>query len=240
MSLPPTAELPTFRGYVREDGRIGTRNYLGVLIVGNCAATAARMVAAAFTPKRLAAFPNVDGVVPFIHELGCGMEKSGEPMDLLRRSLGGSIRNPNVAGALVLALGCDRNNIYAFLEQEELQTGKMLRSVVLQEVGGTAKAVEQGIAAIESMLPEANRVCRQPTSVASLVVGVQAEQSKSSDARVCEAIGVAVDRLVHAGGTVIVTDTARSAPALAARSATQMVAREVGQRMLWWKQYTAG
>lgn len=233
-------ESARFNGYLRTDGRVGTRNYLAVLIVGNCAATAARKVAAAFTPKRLAAFPNVDGVVPFIHELGCGMEKSGEPMDLLRRSLGGSIRNPNIAGAVVMALGCDRNNIYAFLEQEGLEAGKMLKSIVLQEVGGTANAIADGIAAIESMLPEANTVYRQPVLASHLVVGVQAEEARPSDALVCEAVGAAVDRLVREGGTAIVSNTTRSAPVLASRSATPAVAQGVEERVIWWKGYTAG
>src|SRR5690606_25340070 len=152
------AEPGTFLGYLRADGRVGTRNLLGVIVVGNCAATAARLVADHFTDKTLSAYPNVDGVVPFIHELGCGMEKSGEPMDLLRRTLGGVIRNPNIAGIVVMALGCERNNIYAFLEQEGLESNPMLKTVVLQEVGGTAKAVAEGVAALEAMLPVANQV----------------------------------------------------------------------------------
>lgn len=238
--MKPTTEPARFNGYVRADGRVGTRNYLGVLIVGNCAATAARKVAAAFTPKRLAAFPNVDGVVPFVHELGCGMEKSGEPMDLLRRALGGSIRNPNLAGAVVMALGCDRNNIYAFLEQEGLQTGTMLKSVVLQEVGGTANAIAEGVAAIEAMLPEANRVSRQPAPVSELVVGLLAEPMNADDAAVCAALGAAVDRLVQEGGTAIVSDTSRSGPVLAARAASPAIARAAEQRVVWWKDYTAG
>ncbi|MEC5406216.1 UxaA family hydrolase [Paraburkholderia sp. MPAMCS5] len=228
----------TFNGYVRTNGQVGTRNYIGVLVVGNCAATAARQVAAWFTPKRLAAYPNVDGVVPFIHELGCGMEKSGEPMDLLRRTLGGSIRNPNLAGAVVMALGCERNNIYGFLEQEALESGPMLHTVVLQEVGGTRAAIDGGIAAVESMLAQANQFTRTITSVEHLVVGLLAE----TDPAACEvhaALGHAVDRLITEGGTAIVTDTVQSAPALIARSASSAVERELEQRVSWWTQYTA-
>jgi altronate hydrolase len=154
---------PDFLGYLRPDGRAGTRNYIGVLVVGNCASTAARSVASWFTPDRLAGFANVDGVLPFVHELGCGMEKSGEPMDLLRRTLGGTIRNPNLAGAVVMALGCERNNIYAFLEQEGLETGDLLKTVVLQEVGGTTRGIEDGIVAVNAMLPLVNQSVRAPT-----------------------------------------------------------------------------
>ncbi|MGO4328977.1 UxaA family hydrolase [Cupriavidus sp. 2TAF22] len=229
-----------FQGYVRGDGRVATRNYLGVLIVGNCAATAARKVADHFTAERLAAYPNVDGVVPFIHELGCGMEKSGEPMDLLRRTLGGSIRNPNVAGAVVLALGCDRNNIYAFLEQEELVEGPMLHSVVLQEVGGTTNSIEAGVKAIEAMLPAANQFARQTVSAAHLTVGLQGEALDAEASRVQAAIGAAADQLVAAGGTVIVSDTAATGAGLAQRARTDALKQEVEQTIVWWRAYTAG
>ena len=230
----------SFDGYLRADGRAGTRNYLGVFVVGNCASTAARRVAEWFAPRRLAAFPNVDGVLPFVHELGCGMEKSGEPMDLLRRALGGSIRNPNLAGAVVMALGCERNNTYALLEQEDLLAGPMRRTVVLQEVGGTARAVEEGIAAVQAMLPMANESRREPVPASRLVVGLQAAGLTAQPEGVQAAVGTAIDLLVAQGGTVIVSETRALAPALAPRAATPAVGEQLGERIVWWKQYTAG
>ena len=124
--LLPPAERATFRGIRRADGRVGTRNYIGVFITVNCSATVARRIANYFDEERLADFPNVDGVVPFVHEQGCGMEMTGEPMDLLRRTLAGYIGHPNVAGALVCSLGCERNNLARFFEEQSLATGKML------------------------------------------------------------------------------------------------------------------
>ena len=97
--LVPPAARATFQGIVRADGRVATRNYLGVFIVGHSGATIARKIAAAFTDDVLAAYPHIDGVVPYIHAQGSGMERSGEPMDLLRRTLAGYIRHPNTAGA---------------------------------------------------------------------------------------------------------------------------------------------
>lgn len=237
MSQPvPSA---TFQGYPRAHGRAGTRNYIGIFVAGNCAATAARRVAAWFTSKRLAEFANVDGVLAFVHELGCGMEKSGEPMDLLRRTLGGTIRNPNLAGAVVMALGCERNNIYAFLEQEGLAPGPMLKTVVLQEVGGTAKAIEQGIAAVKEMLPIANAVRRQPVPASQLVVALQTVDVAAADAPARAALGAAVDLLVQQGGTVLLAGTTSAGPALADRVATPEVGHALEQRVHWWKDYTA-
>lgn len=240
-AAPTIASPPaTFEGYVRPDGRVGVRNYLGVFIVGNCAATAARKVADWFTEKRLAAYPHVDGVLPFVHELGCGMEKTGEPMDLLRRTLGGTIRHPNLAGAVVLALGCERNNIYAFLEQEGLQPGPLLKSIVLQEVGGTLKAIEDGIAAIQEMLPIANRIERQPVAARHLVVGLQTADTGQGCSHARAALGAAVDLLVQHGGTAIVSSTNGNAPALVGRVTSPQVGEQLEQRIHWWKDYTAG
>lgn len=240
----PTLQHETFQGYLRADGRVGTRNYLGVLVVGNCAATAARNVADWFTPQRLAAYPNVDGVVPLIHEIGCGMEMTGEPMDLLRRTLSGCVRNPNMAGALVLALGCERNNIYGFLEQERLTVGRDFQTLVLQEVGGTANAVSQGIAAIEKMLPDANRVVRQTVAAAHLCVGLQSSAVDGFCAISANpALGVAMDRLVACGGTVILSDTgdlAALGPDLLPRADNAEVAAALLQVCQSSRQYQAG
>lgn len=240
--LPPAPA--TFQGHVRADGRVGTRNCIGVLVVGNCGATAARKVAEHFSPRRLAAYPQVDGVLPFVHELGCGMEMTGEPMNLLRRTLAGTLRNPNLAGAVVIALGCERNNIRGFFEQEQLQTGPLLHMIVMQEIGGTAKAIEAGIAAVQAMLPLADASRRQTVSAAHLVVGLQSEAITGDTARSANPVlGAAVDLLVQAGGTAILSETcdlARLSAPQRPHVATPAVEDELQQRIHWWTQHTAG
>ena len=76
VEMIPEAERATFQGIVRPDGRVGTRNYIGVMSTVNCSATVVHAVADYFTPERLADYPNVDGVVAFSHGIGCGMEMS--------------------------------------------------------------------------------------------------------------------------------------------------------------------
>ena len=229
----------TFLGFPRESGRAGTRNYVGVFVMVNCAATVARKVAEHFDEERLAAFPNVDGVVPFIHELGCGMEMTGEPMDLLRRTIGGMVRNPNIGGALLLALGCERNNVYGFLEQQRLQPGPKLKSLVMQEKGGTARTIELGIAAIEEMLPLVNAVERVPLPASQLVLGIQSASIDEAAALSANpALGHAVDLLVAAGGTAIVSATNELRGVedqLLARAASPEVAQKLAQRIQWWR-----
>lgn len=234
----------TFQGYVRADGQVATRNYLGVFIVGNCAATAARKIADWFTEERLVAWPNVDGVIPFIHEIGCGMEMTGEPMDLLRRTMSGSIRNPNIAGALVLALGCERNNIYGFLDQEKLSASPDFQTLVLQEVGGTANAIEQGIAAIEKMLPAANTFIRQTVSAEHLSVGLQSAALDGFCAVSANpSLGAAMDLVVKNGGTVILSDTGDLAALggdVLSRAADDEVARQLRLTLQEWSSYQHG
>lgn len=130
---------PTFEGHLRADGRVGTRNHIGIFVVGNCGATVARRVADHFTATRLAAFSNVDEVLPFVHEIGCGMEATGEPMDLLRRTIAGTIRHPNIAGALVIALGEEHNGLDDFLAHQGLAPGPMLRTLVIQQAASSTR-----------------------------------------------------------------------------------------------------
>ncbi|MFC7739027.1 UxaA family hydrolase [Roseomonas sp. GCM10028921] len=237
-------ESATFRGFLREDGRVGTRNFIGVFVVGNCGATAARQAADWFDEDRLAAYPNVDGVVPYIHEIGCGMEMTGEPMDLLRRTLSGFIRNPNTAGAVVVALGCERNNLKVFLEQEKLAVGERLRTVTIQEVGGIRAAVDTAKAMVESMLPAANAVQREEVPASRLVLGLQCGAPDGfTGLSVNPALGVAVDLLVRAGGTAILSETPEilmAEEAFLARAGTPAVAEALRERLDWWRDYNRG
>ncbi|HET9577592.1 MAG TPA: altronate dehydratase family protein [Usitatibacter sp.] len=238
------AERARFLGYARPDGRVGTRNFIAVLVTVNCAATTARMIADHFTAERLAAYANVDGVVALTHELGCGMEMTGEPMDLLRRTIAGYVRHPNVGGAVLCSLGCERNNIYGLLEKEKLAPGPRLATLVMQEKGGTRKTADEGIAAVEAMLPLVNDARRESVSAAHLVVGLQGSGSDAfSELTTNPALGAAVDLLIGHGGTAIVSGTSElhgMERALEARAASGDVAARLGRRMQWWKEYNAG
>jgi len=243
-----SANLPmvpnTFQGYRRADGRVGTRNFIAVCVAGNCAATAARRISEWFTPERLAPYPNVGGVIPLTHEFGCGMEMTGEPMDMLRRTLAASVRHPNVAGAVIVALGCERNNIYGFMEQEGLQVGPALQTVVLQEVGGTLSAVQQGVAAVKAMLPEANRARREAAPVSALTVGVMSHGLDGYAALTSTpAVALACDALVQAGGSIASADTPsviRLADEVRARTITPKAAAPLLERLQWWREHHRG
>lgn len=242
--LLPSNERAMFQGFHRSDGRVGTRNYIGIFITVNCAATVARKIASYFDEERLEEFPNVDGVIPFIHQQGCGMEATGEPMDLLRRTLKGYIQHANIAGALVCGLGCERNNLDRFFAATALETGTMLRTIRMQDLGGTKAAIEEGKAAIREMLTEANKLSRQPASAEHIKVGLQCGGSDGfSGLSANPALGKAVDILVRHGGTAILSETPELygiEHLLTARAKDEATGRHFLHRIEWWLNYTDG
>jgi altronate hydrolase len=246
----PTVYVPTpatFDGIVREDGRVATRNYIGVLTSVNCSATVARAIADHFRrdirPDALAPFPNVDGVVALTHGSGCATDSAGEPLRVLRRTLGGYARHANFAAVLVVGLGCETNQIRGMMEQEGLEDSERLIAFSIQDTGGTARAVAAGIDAIKRLLPEANRVKRQPVPASHLTVGLQCGGSDGySGLSANPALGAAVDRLVAHGGTAILSETPEiygGEHLLLRRAISQSVADKLRARIAWWEDYTA-
>jgi altronate hydrolase len=245
VEMIPQAERATFMGIVRENGQVATRNFIGVLATVNCSATVAHRIAAWFTPERLADYPNVDGVVAFAHGTGCGMELTGEPMDLLRRTMAGYATHANLAGALIVGLGCERNQVSKLLAAQGLAEGSRLRSFVMQDEGGTTKTVAAGIAAVKEMLPEANRVTRTRVSASHLMVGLQCGGSDGfSSITANPALGAAVDLLVRHGGTAILSETPEIygvEHTLTRRARSREVGEKLIERIRWWKEeYTVG
>lgn len=245
-NLQPVARAShadTFMGYRRASGRVGTRNYIAVLTSVNCSATAARMIADHFTPERLAAYPNVDGVAAFVHGTGCGMAGSGEGFEALQRVMWGYARNPNVGGVLMAGLGCETNQIDWLVEAFGLTPGPLFQTMNIQDVGGIRKTVEAGIAKIEAMLPLVNEAEREPCPASELMVALQCGGSDAwSGITANPAVGHACDLLVAQGGTGVLAETPEIYGAehlLTARAAS----REVGEKLIalirWWEDYTA-
>ncbi len=234
----------TFEGFLRSDGRAGTRNYIAVLTSVNCSATVAKAIAGQFTDDAVRAeFPNVDGVVAFTHGTGCGQNIKGEGLALLRRVLSGYATHPNVAGALVVGLGCEVNQIPDFLKEEGLETGARLRTLVIQESGGTRKTVEAGVALVREMLHEANQCQRQTLPASHLTLALQCGGSDAySGITANPALGAASDLLVQHGGTTVLSETPEIYGAehlLTRRAASEAVGRKLIERIHWWEDYTA-
>ena len=252
---PGAGALPTryeerpasFEGIVRADGRVATRNYIGVLTSVNCSATAARAIADQFRrdvrPEALAAYPNVDGIVALTHGMGCATASDGEELQVLRRTLAGYARHANFYAVLIVGLGCETNQIQGLIAQEGLQEGAKLVTFSIQDMGGTTKTVAKGVEIIKGLLPEANRVTRQPVPAKHLTVGLQCGGSDGySGISANPALGAAVDRLVRNGGTAILSETPEiygGEHLLTRRAVSKEVSDKLLARIAWWEAYTA-
>jgi altronate hydrolase len=242
----PNFDLPaTFEGIRRPDGRVATRNYIGILTSVNCSAHVASLVADVFKKNPftgdnpLADFPNVDGVVALTHKTGCGMTQD-EPLALLRRTLGGYARHVNFSAVIVLGLGCEVNQIGGLMQEQKL-AGR-LREMQIQDIGGTRKTTEAGVAFVNEVLADSNRVTREEVSASELTVALQCGGSDGySGISANPALGAAVDLLVAHGGTAILSETPEIYGAehlLTRRAVTREVGEKLISRIRWWEHYT--
>ncbi len=231
----------SFNGFRREHGQAGTRNYVAVLATVNCSATVVRRIVDEVSSAELDALDNVDGIVPLTHLSGCGMPRDGAGLSLLRRTLGGFIRHPNVAGVVVVGLGCEVNDIRGLLESLDLAESDSLRTLAIQDAGGTQAAIATGAAMLRELLQYANSARRQPIPATELTLGLQCGGSDSfSGVTANPALGVAADKLVQAGGTVVLAETPEIFGAehlLMDRAANPSVVTALQRRLDWWQDY---
>ncbi len=238
----PEAGRATFQGIVRADGRVATRNYIGIVTTVNCSAATSRMIAGKVTPL-LDAFPNIDGVVPLTHGTGCGMASAGLEMDVLRRTLAGYARHPNMAAVVVLGLGCEANQVAGLMNAEKLNTGPMMIPMTIQDEGGVSKTVMRATGFIKELLPEANAVKRQAVPASHLTLALQCGGSDGySGISANPALGAAVDLLVRHGGAAVLSETPEIYGAehlLTRRAVNREVGEKIVERIRWWEDHCA-
>lgn len=240
---PPGSNAPAmFQGYRRSNGGAGARNYIGVLTSVNCSATVARYIAE--EARRIGLvdkFLGVDGIVPIMHGTGCGMAGSGSGYDILDRCLWGYAGNPNMGGVLMVGLGCEVLQIERFKKERGLTDNQTFRSFTIQGEGGTKKAVDAGLAALEEMLPRVAAAKREPIPASELTVGLQCGGSDGySGITANPALGAAVDLLVQQGGTAILSETPEIYGAehlLIRRMQDPAVAADLLDVIHWWEDY---
>ncbi|MGB3956009.1 MAG: altronate dehydratase family protein [Brooklawnia sp.] len=239
-------ELPartTFRGAVRSDGSTATRNYIAVVSTVNCSANVCDIVANEASRRGLLAdFPNVDGVIPLVHDLGCGMSVDG--LEILRRTLAGFASHPNVGGVVVIGLGCELNQVEQMINQIQLRPGTPLVRMNIQTSGGTRSTVESALDAITQMLPEVNAsFVREERPVSELVLGQNCGGSDGlSGLTANPALGYASDLIVAQGGRSVLAETPEVYGAeslLVQRATSEHTAQRLLDKLAWWEDYTA-
>jgi altronate hydrolase len=241
----PVEQRRTFEGYRRANGRVGTRNYIGILTSVNCSASVARFIAEAVNRSgMLDDYPTIDGVVPFVHGTGCGMQgKGSEGYAAMQRTEWGYATHPNVGGALLVGLGCEVMQIPGLMEEYGLKESNTFHTMTIQATGGTRKTIERGVEMIREMLPRVADVKRETVPVSELMLALQCGGSDGySGITANPALGKAADLLVAEGGTAVLCETPEIYGAehlLTRRAAT----REIGEKLVgiikWWEDYTA-
>lgn len=241
--VPQTAPR-TFDGYLRDDGRVGTRNMIGLLATVNCSATVIRQAADEITRSGiLDQYPNVDGVAAFAHGTGCGMASDGPGWDNLQRVLWGYATHPNVGAALFVGLGCEIMQIARMKHMFDATGEERFHGLTIQDSGGTRQTIASIVAKVKEMLPQVNAANRSPCPLSDLSVALQCGGSDGySGLTANPALGAASDLLVGHGGRVILAETPEVYGAedlLLERAADESVGHALIERLKWWESYTA-
>jgi altronate hydrolase len=241
----PVGARRTFQGYLRADGRVGTRNLIAVIASVNCSAHTCREIARAFSDEMLAAYPNVDGVIALSHLSGCANRIGGDDYVLLQRTLAGMATHVNIGGYIIVGLGCETNQVGDLIQNYALQSGVSVEpppNLNIQDAGGIRKTINAGVAAIHELLPEVNQTTRTPQPISELVVGLQCGGSDGwSGVTANPVLGLVSDELVRQGGTAVLAETPEIYGAehlLTRRAVNESVGQKLVDKIHWWEAHT--
>jgi altronate hydrolase len=243
----PPDRMRTFDGFKREDGRVGTRNYVAVVSTVNCSASVCQFVKDRFRDVTRD-YPNIDGVIAITHKSGCGTKLLGDDHQALHRVLAGYAKHPNVAAYILVGLGCEVNQAAVLVGRQRMAApGHPERKPVIltiQEAGGIRKTVERAAAEIATVLPRANEARRTKQPISELVLATNCGGSDGNSGITANpALGWAVDELVRYGGTGVLAETPEIYGAehlLIRRAINEGVAKKLIDRYTWWEWYCRG
>jgi altronate hydrolase len=247
VAFHPPDEVRHFEGFKREDGRVGTRNYVAVISGVNCSASVSQFVKDRFRDVSRD-YPNVDGVLAITHKSGCGTKLFGEDHLALQRVLAGYAKHPNVAAYIVIGLGCEVNQAAVMVDRQRMAApGHPERKpfvVNIQEAGGIRKTVDRAAAEVAKLLPVADAARRTRQPVSELVLATNCGGSDGNSGITANpALGWAVDELVRHGGTGVLAETPEIYGAehlLIRRAISEGVAKKLIDRYKWWEWYCRG
>lgn len=184
-----------FYGYKRPDGKVGIRNHILILPASVCASDTTRIVAS-----------QVEGAVTFNNQNGCSQVASDQQftMDVMA----GFAANPNIYGTVVISLGCENCQMDLVTKAIEERTNKPLKTVIIQEAGGTLKTIEKAVRYAKQMAEEASMLRREEFPISELIVGTECGGSDPTSGLASNPlVGALSDRLVEHGATSILSET---------------------------------
>ena len=207
-----------FNGYLRPDGKAGIRNHILILPASICASDTAAFIAA-----------QVEGAVSVHNQQGCS--QVGADQKWTMEVISGYAANPNVFGTVVVSLGCENCQMDLVVEEIRRKTNKPMRTVIIQEAGGTLKAVEAGVRYAKELAELAAKEERKPIPLSELVLGTECGGSDPTSGLAANPlIGEVCDRLIDLGGTAVLSETTEFIGAehiLARRAVNESVRKRV-------------
>ncbi len=237
-------EAGTFMGYQRENGDVGTRNYIAVIATSNCSSHVAMEIA----EKLRHISPDthgIDGVVAIPHQEGCG-HAQGEDTWQLERTMAGMIYHPNVGAALMVSLGCEVNQISKYIDttqlgQQHFRKGKLIVGLEMQSSGGTRQTIASGVAQVEDLIKHCQQMERTPQPMSKILLGTNCGGSDAfSGVSANPALGHASDLIVRSGGTSVLAEIPECMGAehlLTRRAVDEATGRKVIDVMNWYQEY---
>ncbi len=232
-----------FDGYLRSDGKVGTRNYIGVMSTVNCVSTVVRKIVNSFNDHDYSECNNFDGIVPITHSLGCGHVIGKEDIDILIRVMIGYISHPNFYSLVIVGLGCEDNQISELLERLPSIYQNKIKYLIVSECGGTESAVDQGKRFVYDMIEQAKLQKRSSQPVSHLSIALQCGGSDAfSGVSSNPVLGYASDQIVTLGGTSILSETPEMHGAenlIINRIRESEVVAKLEKKLRWWDEYFA-
>jgi altronate hydrolase len=236
----PEEERATFMGYKRPNGKVGTRNFIGIISSVNCSATVCKKIAEAYNEEALSDYENVDGIVSITHGTGCGINSNGLGWELLQATISGYSRHPNFGGLIIIGLGCEVNQVSGMAQSMSWANSDTFKMMTIQDVGGTRKTIQEGVEIIKQMLPILNKNKRVNCPASELILGLECGGSDAYSGMTANpALGAAVDLLVKNGGTGTLAETPEIFGAehlLTRRAVNEKVGQKIVNFIKWWQE----
>jgi altronate hydrolase len=234
----------TFMGYLRENGDVGTRNYVAVIATSNCSSHVTMQIAEQLRHVTQETH-GVDGVIAIPHQEGCG-HSQGEDTWQLERTIAGMIYHPNVGAVLMVSLGCEVNQISKYLGtvqlgQQGFRKGKLIVGLEMQSSGGTRKTVEAGVKQVEDLIKHCQTMERTEQPIGQITLGTNCGGSDAfSGISANPSLGYCSDLLVRSGGTSVLAEIPECMGAehlLTRRAIDEATGRKVIDVVKWYQSY---
>ena len=237
--IAESKEQKYFKGYKRNNGSSGTRNYIGLISTVNCSATVVKKIADKVNYElKNTNFPNIDGAVCLKHAAGCGMNTTSYGMTVFNRTIEGFKIHPNFAKVYVIGLGCECAQISLYNDDQLTRNVEYLN---IQDEGGTKDIIDKVSAQIISQLETLNSIERESIPISELTIALQCGGSDSySGITANPALGIASDIIVDHGGSSILSETPEIYGAehlLFERSLNKLNIDKIEKQLQWWKDY---